>query len=72
METQKAIAQILGVTPQYLSMVKNGKRNAGFSLAKKLGDYLGVEYSVFIEGSQAERLAAFSVFGNGGTEDGRD
>lgn len=36
--TQEQLAEILGVTPDYVSIIERGKQNPGFHLAKKIAD----------------------------------
>jgi transcriptional regulator with XRE-family HTH domain len=67
--SQKEFAQILGVTPQYLSMIKNRKRFPSYSLAKQLSEHLGVSIHIIYEGGHEELLAAFSRL-KGTGEDG--
>jgi len=42
--TQAALAELVGIKREALSMLENGKRNLGVNLAKKLAPALGIDY----------------------------
>jgi transcriptional regulator with XRE-family HTH domain len=67
--SQKHLAQKMGITPQYLSMIKNRKRTPSYPLAKQLSEHLGVSIHIIYEGGHEELLAAFSRL-KGTGEDG--
>lgn len=39
----------LGITRQYYSMIEKGERRPSVNVAKKLGELLGVNWTVFFE-----------------------
>ena len=40
--TQAALGQVLGITPDYVNIIENGRQNPGFVLAKRIADFFGV------------------------------
>jgi putative transcriptional regulator len=40
--TQAALGQILGITPDYVNIIENGRQTPGFVLAKRIADFFGV------------------------------
>jgi transcriptional regulator with XRE-family HTH domain len=51
---QKEIAVKVGVTPNYLSLVENGKREPSISFLKRLAAVLGISVSLFFLWEQEE------------------
>lgn len=47
--TQKQLAEMIGVRPNYISEIENGKRSIGKDIAKRLAEALRTEYKVFYE-----------------------
>jgi len=40
--TQAALGQVLGITPDYVNIIENGRQTPGFVLAKRIADFFGV------------------------------
>lgn len=47
--TQTKLAKRLGVTRQYYNAIECSKRTPSVRLAKKLGDILGVDWTIFFD-----------------------
>jgi putative transcriptional regulator len=41
--TQSTVAEFLGISVRYYSMLETGKRTPGFLLARRIADYYGVK-----------------------------
>lgn len=41
-ETHEAFAKVFGITPQYVSMMRAGKRQPSLKLALRINEYTGV------------------------------
>ncbi len=46
--TQKQLSQMIGVKPNHISEMENGKRCIGKDMAKRLAKALRTEYKVFL------------------------
>jgi len=40
--TQGALGKLIGITPDYINMIENGRQTPGFALAKRIADFFGV------------------------------
>ncbi|MGG1574863.1 helix-turn-helix transcriptional regulator [Fictibacillus sp. NRS-1165] len=49
--THQEVADLLGkgITRQYYSMIEKGERRPSVNVAKKLGELLGIKWTIFFE-----------------------
>jgi putative transcriptional regulator len=47
--THEEVAEAIGTTRQYYSMIENGTRNPSVEVAKKIGDVLDFSWTLFFE-----------------------
>lgn len=45
--THEEVAKLIGITRQYYSMIENGTRTPSVPIAKRIGEILGVEWTIF-------------------------
>ena len=55
---QEIIAQNLGISPAFLSQIKNGTRHPRFHLAQKLADYFDSEILIWMDPSEVGKRKA--------------
>jgi putative transcriptional regulator len=54
--THEEVATLAGIKRQYYSMIENGSRNPSVSVAKKIAEALGFEWTLFFDHSSNETL----------------
>jgi plasmid maintenance system antidote protein VapI len=46
--TQKALAEVIGVSPHHISEMENGKRTIGKEMARRFADFFKTDYRIFL------------------------
>jgi len=46
--TQKEVSEALGISQHHISEMENGKRSIGKEMAKRLANFFGTDYRVFL------------------------
>ena len=45
--SQQELADKVGISREYISMIENGERNPSVNIAKKIGDLLNINWTYF-------------------------
>lgn len=59
--THQQVADIAGIKRQYYGMIENGERNPSVNMAKKLGEILDVNWTLFFEGKIDKKSSELSL-----------
>lgn len=60
-KTHKTVAESCGIKRQYYGMIENGDSNPSVEVAKKIGNCLGFNWTIFFENSGNETLHNKSI-----------
>ena len=60
--TQKQLAEIMEVTPDYISMIERGVRTPGFMFSKKMADYFDTTVDGIFFAKQENKTFAKSLY----------
>lgn len=52
--SQQELADKVGISREYISMIENGERNPSVNIAKKIGDLLNINWTYFFENKSNE------------------
>jgi putative transcriptional regulator len=59
--THENIAKKIGITRQYYGMIENGERTPSVTIARKIGDVLEFDWTLFFEHDSNLRLQDISL-----------
>ncbi|GAB7387421.1 helix-turn-helix transcriptional regulator [Bacillaceae bacterium] len=54
--THQSVAKAVGISRQYYGFIENGDRDPSVTVAKKLGNLLGFDWTIFYEDESYETL----------------
>lgn len=46
---QQQLAESVGVSREYITMIESGQRNPSVNLAKKIADFFNIEWTLFFD-----------------------